>query len=70
MSNENVKNKLVNSMKLTKAGTAKTVTATEKKQPPASTKKKVAKKAAPRKKTASTTAGTGFSSGACRVWPD
>ena len=30
MSNEKIKNKLVNSMKMTKAGTAKTTTATEK----------------------------------------
>lgn len=70
MSNENIKNKLVNSMKATRAGTATTTTASEKKQSPARTKKKVVRKAAPHKKTASTTAGKGFSSGACRVWPD
>ena len=33
-STDNIKNKLVNSMKMTKQGTAKTTTATEKKEEP------------------------------------
>ena len=61
-SSDNIKNKLVNSMKMTKQGTAKTTTASEKKQEPE------VKKAAPAKKAA---AVTSFSSGSgCRVWPD
>lgn len=68
MSNESIKNKLVNSMKMTKAGTAKTTEATEKKEAPA--EKKPAKKAAPRKKAPAKASASGFSSGNCRVWPD
>ena len=66
-STDNIKNKLVNSMKMTKHGTAKTTTATEKKEEP------VAKKAStPAKKPAKKAeAVASFSSGSgCRVWPD
>jgi len=70
MSNESMKNKLVNSMKMTKAGTATTTTATEKKEPAAKAEKKPAKKDAPRKKAATAPAATGYSLGTCRVWPD
>jgi hypothetical protein len=69
MSNDSIKNKLVNSMKMTKAGTAKTTEASEKKEVPAAKAEKPAKKAAPRKKAAAKSAATSFSSG-CRVWPD
>ncbi len=64
--NESMKNKLVNSMKMTKQGTAKTTTASEKKEEP------VTKKAsAPAKKPANKAAVASFSSGSgCRVWPD
>lgn len=68
MSNESIKNKLVNSMKMTKAGTATTTTATEKKEEPKA-EKKPAKKAPARKKAVAASA-SGFSSGTCRVWPD
>ncbi|NNG14159.1 MAG: hypothetical protein HKM22_03280 [Gammaproteobacteria bacterium] len=69
-SNETMKNKLVNSMRMTKAGTATTTTASEKKEEPAAKKKPAKKKAAqPRKKATSTPVASGFSSG-CRVWPD
>ena len=70
MSNDTVKNKLVNSMKITKAGTATTTTATEKKEPAAKTEKPVAKKALPREKTSAKTSASCFTSGTCRVWPD
>ena len=68
MSNDTIKNKLVNSMKMTKAGTATTTTASEKKAEPKA-EKKPAKKAPARKK-ATATSARGFSSGTCRVWPD
>lgn len=69
-STDNIKNKLVNSMKMTKQGTAKTTTATEKKAEPAAQKPAApAKKAAqPAKKD---TAQASFSAASgCRVWPD
>lgn len=64
-STDNIKNKLVNSMKMTKQGTATTTTATEKKEEPV-------KKEAPAKKPAKNAApAISFSSGSgCRVWPD
>ena len=70
MSNEKIKNKLVNSMKMTKAGTAKTTTATEKKEQPAKAESKPAKKASPRQKAAAGQTASGYSSNTCRVWPD
>ena len=64
-SSDNIKNKLVNSMKMTKQGTAKTTTASEKKAEPAAPAKKAAQ---PAKKAA---AQASFSSASgCRVWPD
>ena len=61
-STDNIKNKLVNSMKLTKQGTAKTTTASEKKEEPkkVSAPKKVAKKEAP----------VAYIEPTRRVWPD
>ena len=70
MSNEKIKNKLVNSMKMTKAGTAKTTTATEKKEQPVKAEAKPANKAASRKEATAAQSATGFSSATCRVWPD
>lgn len=60
-STDNIKNKLVNSMKLTKQGTAKTTTASEKKEEPVAVKKA----SAPTKPAASTVYMS-----SCRVWPD
>lgn len=78
-SNETMKNKLVNSMRMTKAGTATTTTASEKKEQPAAKAGKPAKKDAqphkkaveqsPKKATSKKPAASGFSSG-LRVWPD
>lgn len=73
-SNENMKNKLVNSMRMTKAGTATTTTASEKKQEPAAKADKSAQKATQPSKKAATQpaqkpAVSTLSSG-CRVWPD
>ena len=71
MSNDKIKNKLVNSMKMTKAGTAKTTTATEKKEKPVKAETKPANKEAPRQKAAAGESAKGFSSSSgCRVWPD
>lgn len=71
MSNENVKNKLVNSMRATKAGTAKSTTASEQKAESPSKSEKPKKATAPRKSSsaASGYTSTGYSSG-CRIWPD
>ena len=62
--NESMKNKLVNSMKMTKQGTAKTTTATEIKEEPVVTKAPVAKKPAIKSAIISN------STSGCRVWPD
>ena len=69
-SSDNIKNKLVNSMKMTKQGTAKTITSSQKKAEPAAKKPDApAKKAAQPAKKA--TAQDSFSSASgCRVWPD
>ena len=70
-SNETMKNKLVNSMRMTKAGTSNTSASEEEKEESAAKPSKPAKKTQPRKKAAtSTPASTGYSSGGCRVWPD
>ena len=58
--NESMKNKLVNSIKLTKQGTATTTTASEKKEEP------VVKKASTPKKEAVAS----YFSPSYRVWPD
>jgi len=71
-SNKTMKNKLVNSMRATKAGTSKAVDVepTEKQAPVAQQAATPAKQAKPGKKPAvSQPASTGFSS-SCRVWPD
>ena len=60
--NESMKNKLVNSMKLTKQGTATTTTASEKKEAP--------KKASAPKKSAKKEAVAAYFDSGCRVWPD
>ena len=70
MSNDKIKNKLVNSMKMTKAGTAKTAESTEVKEKPAIKADKSAKKATSTKKDVAAKPATGFSSTTCRVWPD
>ena len=67
--NESMKDKLVNSMKLTKQGTAKTTTASEIKEEPVVKKASEPAKAAvstPAKKAA---VATSFTS-RLRVWPD
>jgi len=66
-SNESMKNKLVNSMKMTKQGTAKTTTASEKKEEPVAKKASSATKKPPTQSAG--TAASSFNSG-CRVWPD
>jgi len=73
-SNESMKNKLVNTMRATKAGTASSTTETQKNEVPAkkatATKQATAKKKAPaRKKATAKPVASSFSSG-CRVWPD
>lgn len=65
MSNESMKNKLVNSMKMTKQGTAKTTTASEKKEEPVTVKKA----SAPTKQASKPAAPIGYMSSS-RVWPD
>lgn len=72
MSNEKAKNKLVNSMRMTKAGTAKSTTSEDKKEAVAKESKPAKKAATPSKKAASAASGytsTGFTSGR-RIWPD
>ena len=70
-SNKTMKNKLVNSMRATKAGTSKSDTDSVEKEAPtvkkASTQSPKAKPG--KKKSASKPASSGFSS-SCRVWPD
>lgn len=61
-SSDNIKNKLVNSMKLTKQGTAKTTTASEKKEEP--------KKASAPKKVVKNKAAVAYIESTNRVWPD
>ena len=61
-SNESMKNKLVNSMKLTKQGTATTTTASEKKEEP--------KKVSAPKKSAKKEAAVAYIESSSRVWPD
>jgi len=70
-SNENMKNKLVNTMRATKAGTSTTAESNQKQTPvkKATAKAAPAKKKATTKKAAAKPATSGFSSG-CRVWPD
>jgi len=70
-SNEKMKNKLVDTMRATKAGTSSTAE-TKKKAAPAVAKEKetpAKKKPSTSKKAAAKPAASGFSSG-CRVWPD
>jgi len=68
MSKDTAKDKLINSMKLTKAGTATTNTATDKKEEPV-----VAQTSQPAnkiKKAISKAAGSDSSFSRGRVWPD
>jgi len=72
MSNEKAKNKLVNSMRMTKAGTAKNATSEDKKEVAAKESKPAKKTTTSSKKAAPSASGyisTGFTSGH-RIWPD
>ncbi len=72
MSNEKVKNKLVNSMRMIKAGTAKSTTSEDKNEAVATESKPATKATTSSKKTASAASGyisTGYTSGR-RIWPD
>lgn len=72
MSSNKMKNKLVNSMRATKAGTSTADTGSaEKKAAPVAEKAAPAeKKAAPRKKAAAAKPATSGFSSTGRVWPD
>jgi len=72
MSNEKAKNKLVNSMRMTKAGTAKSTTSEDKKEVVAKETKPAKKTATSSKQAAPAASGyvsTGYTSGP-RIWPD
>ena len=69
-SNETMKNKLVNSMKMTKQGTAKTTTASEKKEEPVTKKASAPAKPAPQSANKAADPSRFSSGSGCRVWPD
>ena len=68
MSNETVKNKLVNSMRMTKAGTSKSDDTAEQKSASANKTEKPKKADTSSKK--SSPSASGYTLSGCRVWPD
>ena len=70
-SNKSMKNKLVNTMRATKAGTSNADTSSAEKAAPVAEKAApVAEKVSPRKKAVATKPVTDGFSSARRVWPD